>query len=165
MAKHKPFVHSSCINNVAHLLCLYSENMCIHNIIFTELSNLGCRDIEFRMSASGEDPGTVESFLHTLVGVTTVVVAAGLVTVVTGVLVCVYCCYQYRHRHTRTLSTPEDAYFPHNGTTNDADTALFSYSINSLATEHAFHHTSLESILSGELEDELKSECQIGTAV
>lgn len=111
------------------------------------------------MSASGEDSVSMENLLHTTGGVATMVVLVviGLaVVVVVCVLVCAYYYYWRRHhRHTPTLSSTEDSLSPHNGTPSNEDTTPFSYSINSLAAEPAFHHTSLESILSN---DELESE-------
>lgn len=114
------------------------------------------------MSGSGDSdrPTDEGGFPYSPLGLATV---AGLV----GVFVCavwlggclafwVWRHYQRRHRAGAVPST--DVSFlpsPIDGSTltrNVSDTAHFSYSINSLAVEPAFHHTSLESILSEDVD-------------
>ena len=116
------------------------------------------------MSGSGAlDVPKTEDFFYTTPGlITLVIIVIVLTSLVWLVGIICYCCCRHHLRYRNTsehepstdvcfLSAPSD-----NGTLQDTsaehDTINFSYSINSLAHEPAFHHTSLESILSGELD-------------
>lgn len=108
------------------------------------------------MSGSG-DSEDAEDFLYTPHGVATVTVAAVILISLVWLSGCgCYCWWRYRRSHCNGAVASRDIFnSPHNGTLaggTDTTTAYFSYSVNSLASEPAFHHTSLESILCGEAE-------------
>ena len=108
------------------------------------------------MVGSGEDPGNDgEHFLYSPLGLVTVATVVGVAVSVVWLVGCLmYCCWRHHRRRNMGGAVPSgDVCFlssPSDGpiTGGVADSAHFSYSINSLAAEPAFHHTSLESILS-----------------
>ena len=93
-------------------------------------------------------------FLYSPLGLTTVSLGVGVVVSALWLLGCAgYCLWRHRHRkHTARAVPSSDAYFLSSPTNRAGPTAHFSYSINSLAVEPAFHHTSLESILSEDVD-------------
>ena len=117
--------------------------------------------LQREMSGSGA-PEIGDPFLHTAAGVTTVAVAVAVLTSVVWVVALLVCYWYYRYHQRQRNSGATDVLFmaasPNNGTLASSAagdiTPHFSYSLNSLAAEPAFHHTSMESILSGELESE-----------
>lgn len=113
------------------------------------------------MSGSGVlDVPKTEDFFSTALGLVTLAIVVFIVTSVVwlvGIIIC-YCCCRYHQRYQSTSETEPSTnvyYPPDNNETLDTsarETVNFSYSLNSLAHEPAFKHTSLESILSGELD-------------
>ena len=112
------------------------------------------------MLGSGESAGA--SFPYSPEGLATVAVAVGALVCVVWLSGCLAYCW-WRHRHRQSMAgtvRSRDVFFlpsPTNDRANSggvADSAHFSYSIHSLAAEPAFHHTSLESILSGDPDHE-----------
>ena len=104
------------------------------------------------MSGSGglNSSEAAEIFLYTPHGVAVAIIMAVVMTSLVWLSGCV--CYCYR-RHIHTL---RDRAAATHTFTSTVESAHFSYSVNSLASEPAFHHTSLESILNGEAELEGK---------
>ena len=112
------------------------------------------------MSGSGESEAA-EIFLYTPHGVAVAMVMAVVITSLVWLSACAcYCCWRYNQRHRDRAGLHGDMHFPssphNNALSSNVESPHFSYSINSLATEPAFHHTSLESILNGEAELEGK---------
>ena len=110
-------------------------------------------------SGDGQSNSQVEDFLYTPQGVAVVAVMAAVLVSLVWLSGCVcYCCWRHRHSRSSGPATNQDLFFlgsSNNGTLpvpGSTGAPHFSYSLNSLAMEPAFHHTSLESILSGEIE-------------
>ena len=128
------------------------------NLFSCKVCPCGIVDLSSLMSGSGGlNPSEAgETFLYTPHGVAVAVVMAVVMTSLVWLSACVcYCCWRYKHTHhdrAGDLSSPYN-----NALTSNVESPHFSYSINSLASEPAFHHTSLESILNGEAELEGKS--------
>ena len=130
---------------------LIQKALCLFSLHFSEVHYYNILD-----SMSGSGGSAAERFIYTGYGVTTVAVLVGLVISLAWLMGCVcYCCMRH-HRRLQRADSNRDVCFlsptSHNGTlTNSEEKAVqFSYSVNSLASEPAFHHTSLESILSGQ---------------
>ena len=111
------------------------------------------------MLGSGEEerPSDVGSFLYSPLGLATVAALVAVIVSAVWLVGCLTCCL-WRHcqrRHTAGAVPNTDVCFlssPTDDRTLNRATAHFSYSINSLAVEPAFHHTSLESILSADVD-------------
>ena len=112
------------------------------------------------MLGSGEEDRPsrdIGSFLYSPLGLATVaVLVAVVVSAVWLVGGLTYCLWRHcQRRHTAGAVPSTDVCFlssPADDRALTRDTAHFSYSINSLAVESAFHHTSLESILSRDMD-------------
>ena len=98
-----------------------------------------------------------QDFPYTSFGVATVALTSALVTSLVWIFVCCtfYCCYWKKCRTTKsfrnsTVVSQDFAFLERtNGTqlASTNSTIPVSYSVSSLATSHAFNHSSLESIL------------------
>ena len=107
--------------------------------------------------ATDEDQG----FFYSPLGLTTVSLLVGVTVSAVWLAGCLtYCLWRHcQRRHAAGAEPSTGVCFLSSPTGDDrtltrhvSDTVHFSYSINSLAMEPAFHHSSLESILSGDLD-------------
>ncbi len=109
--------------------------------------------------SGAESTSAAEDFLYSPQGVATVAVVVAIVTSVVWLSGCIcYCCWRCckRQRQDGGAETSQDIYFlattsSGNGTLSSGyNTGNLSYSLNSLANDPTYLHTSLDSILDGE---------------